>query len=257
MPSRSPTRFFLLVTALSIPWWIMGAFVHIGGLPQNLPVSDLILTFMPMTAALMLVRRSDPPGGVWRLVRRAVDARQIRHRWWLLPILLVMPLLYLLTYEGMRLTGKPLPLDAGIQLGTAVPLALGFFVAAAGEELGYMGYIFDPMEQRWGTWRASLLIGGYWAVWHYPSSIVRGDSLSWLAWGTLGTIGMRCLIIRVYRSTGRSVFAAICFHVMANLGKTRFPGGIRYYDPMIGYGLIAMAGLVALMSGGRVQGEQQ
>ncbi|MEO8200067.1 MAG: hypothetical protein ABI679_06040 [Gemmatimonadota bacterium] len=53
-----------------------------------------------------------------------------------------------------------------------------------------------------------------------------------VAWGTLGTMGLRVLIIWIYNHTGRSIFPAITLHVTANVGKTVFPGGIAYYDPM-------------------------
>ncbi len=74
-------------------------------------------------------------------------------------------------------------------------------------------------------------MGSLWAIWHWPSSIQRGDTATWIAFGFLGSVGLRILIVWLYNNTGESVFAAITFHAMANVGKTVFPGGVSYYDP--------------------------
>lgn len=50
---RSSIKFFLLVFALSIPFWLVGA-VAKGGFPLNHPVSALMFV-CPMIAALILV----------------------------------------------------------------------------------------------------------------------------------------------------------------------------------------------------------
>jgi uncharacterized protein len=64
--SRSPVRFFLLVFALSLPFWLVGAVAERRGfqpgLPMNLPVSSL-MAVCPLVAAVVLVYRlRGPPG---------------------------------------------------------------------------------------------------------------------------------------------------------------------------------------------------
>jgi uncharacterized protein len=83
-----------------------------------------------------------------------------------------------------------------------------------------------------------------WAIWHWPSSIQRGDTAKWIAFGFLGSVGLRILIVWLYNNTGESVFAAILFHVMANVGKTVFPDGVSYYDPAVGYSIIAITAVI-------------
>jgi len=55
-----------------------------------------------------------------------------------------------------------------------------------------------------------------------------------MAWGTLGTIGWRTLIVRLYNNTGRSVFAAILFHAITNLGRAVFPAD-QIHNPLVDY----------------------
>lgn len=51
---RSPRAFFGLVYLLSAPLWILSRVVHVGGLPDNLPITDVVATFIPMLAGALL-----------------------------------------------------------------------------------------------------------------------------------------------------------------------------------------------------------
>ena len=64
--SKSPLIFFLLVFALSIPLWLIGAVTPLQLLPR-LPVSSLNV-FCPLIAASILVYREDKTTGVTKLL---------------------------------------------------------------------------------------------------------------------------------------------------------------------------------------------
>ena len=107
--NRSPLRFFLLVFALAIPIWLIGAMAERGlPIPMKLPVSAL-QAFCPLIAALILVYREEGVGRVRRLLRRVFDQWRIRNRIWYVPIIFLLPLLYLLSYGLMRMLRLPLP----------------------------------------------------------------------------------------------------------------------------------------------------
>lgn len=107
MPSRSPLTFFVLVFALSAPFWWLGCVSDLQLVP-GLSVSAL-MTFCPMLAALMLVRQESGMAGVRGLVKRAVDFRRITDKRWYLPILLLMPTVSGVVYGLMRALDLPLP----------------------------------------------------------------------------------------------------------------------------------------------------
>ncbi len=71
---RSPLNFFLLVFALSVPFWLVGAITGHQLMP-GLSVSAL-MTFCPLAAALILVHREDGVSGQVKLLRRAVDFKR-------------------------------------------------------------------------------------------------------------------------------------------------------------------------------------
>ncbi len=245
---RSPWIFFALVFALSVPFWVIDAIFPMHLPIDNLPVTDIGATFVPMIAASILVYREGGPGGVKRLLERAFDYKRITQKIWYIPIFFLMPLLYVLTYVIMRLIGLPVPAEYHIPL--LVPLIfLAFFFAAAGEELGYTGYATDPMQVRYTALTASLIMGSIHAVWHYPSMIQVGQTPGLMVWGTLLTISFRVLTVWLYNNTGNSVCAAILFHAVTNTGRSVFPGGRSAYelaDAIVGYWIITITAVIVV-----------
>ena len=151
-----------------------------------------------------------------------------------MPIILLPFLMYLLIYVVIRVLGLSLPSEFHISLLSIPVLILLFFIGAVVEEIGYMGYAIDPMQERFGALAASLLIGVPWAIWHYPSILQQGHNAIWIVWGTLGTVAVRVLIVWIYNNTGKSLFACILFHTMLNVGRPLF---LRddIHNPLVDY----------------------
>jgi uncharacterized protein len=247
--SRSPLKFFLLVFALSIPFWLAGAVTTYQLLP-GLPVSSLMF-FCPATAALIFVYRENKTAGVTELLKRSFDYKRIRAKIWYAPIILLMPGVMVLSYGLMRLMGVPLPTPQ-FPVPATLGMLLAFFIAALGEELGWSGYVIDPMQDRRGALQASMLLGLVWAAWHIVPYLQAHRSLAWIAWQCLFTVAARVLIVWLYNNTGKSVFAAALFHTMSNLSWQLFPIHGSDYDPRI-TGLIVTfaASTVAVVWGPR------
>jgi membrane protease YdiL (CAAX protease family) len=245
---RSPLIFFLLVFALTTPLWILSTRIKAEGLPDNLPVTDAIATFVPLFAAAILVYQEEKWDGVKKMLNKTFDYKKIKQKTWSIPIIFLMPVLYILIYWIMRLVGLPVPDQWQIHLATPL-IFLAFFLAAAGEELGYMGYAIDPMQARWGALGAGLIMGSIWALWHFPSMIQIGQTPALMAWGFLATVAFRILYIWLYNNTGGSVFAVVLFHAISNTGRTIFPGGRSSFelaDAAVGYSTIVIAAIIVL-----------
>ena len=257
---RSPRAFFGLVYLLSAPLWILSRVVHVGGLPDNLPITDVVATFIPMLAGALLVWRHEGRAGVALFLRRAYDACRITSAKWYVVIALLAPAMYLLTYWIMRALDMPVPVSWNIPATTPI-VFLAFVVAAVGEELGYMGYAFEPLETRFGALRAAGLIGVPWALWHLPSMVQIDQSPRLIVVGLVATVAFRVIYVWLYVGAGRSVFAVILFHAIGNVGRSIFPGGRAAYelgDGVVGYGVIVLVALVvALLWKPRVPGAQR
>jgi uncharacterized protein len=232
--NRSPLKFFLLVFALSIPFWLIQ--------PRDWPIAASVL--VPLIAALILVYREEGGGrGVRRLLGRVFDQRRIRKKIWYVPIIFLMPLLYLLTYWAMRLMGLQVPGRTASFLLIPLLFAL-FFILGIGEEVGWMGYAVDPLQYRWSALTTSIILGLVTAIWHFVPLIQMGRALTWIAWWSLSAVSIRILTVWLYNNTGRSLFAAIVFHAMNNLSVAMFPKHGSHWDPAVAGPITAIAALI-------------
>ncbi len=250
LSNKSPLKFFLLVFALSIPLWIIGTIIDVKMLPLDFPVTDMFAAFMPLIAASILVYKTEGRIGVKKLFKRILDFSRITQKIWYVPIIFMPFLMYLLIYIIIHLFGLPLSINFHIPFLSIPFLFSLFFLGAVAEETGYMGYAIDPMQERFGALSASILIGIPWAVWHYPSIIQQGHNLTWIAWGTLGTVAVRVLIVWIYNNTRKSLFACILFHTMLNVGRPLFPKDDTHNPlvdyPEIHYSLIAIIAVIVI-----------
>jgi membrane protease YdiL (CAAX protease family) len=228
--SRSPLKFFLLVFGLSTPFWLIGAVTGLQLLP-GLPVSSLMVC-CPLLAALILVYRENKTAGVTELLKRSFDFKRIRAKVWYVPTVLLMPGVMVLSYGLMRLMGSQLPTPQFPVLAT-LAMFLVSFIAALGEELGWSGYVTDPMQDRWNALRASILLGLVWALWHIVPLVQAHRPPTWIGWQCLCLVAERVLFVWLYNNTGKSVFATAVFHATANLSWQLFPINGSFYDPRI------------------------
>lgn len=241
--TQSPMLFFGLVYLLSIPFWVIGALSARQLLPA-LPVSALAF-LCPVTAAVILVYRERGRAGVVALLKRSFDFGRSGSKIWLAPLLLLEPGIMILSYGVMRLTGSPVPVPQ-FNLLTALALGAVFFIAGLGEELGWSGYATDPLQERFGALKASLIIGLVWAAWHFIGLTQAHRSPEFIAWWMVSTLGYRVIIVWLYNNMGRSVFAAAVFHALINLTWQLFPVDGSFYDPRV-TGLIAAVTAVGVV----------
>ncbi len=121
-----------------------------------------------------------------------------------------------------------------------------FFIAAIGEEMGWTGYAIDPLQDWWrNALLASIFLGAMWAVWHLVPFIQTHNTPIWVAGQDVHTVVLRVLIVWLYNNTGKSVFAAITFHAMANVSElVLFPIYGSYYDPVIASIIMAITAVI-------------
>jgi membrane protease YdiL (CAAX protease family) len=95
------------------------------------------------------------------------------------------------------------------------------------EEPGWRGFAQPRLNERYGAFRASLLVGAVWAGWHLPyffapvtphSSFPLVNQVGWFG----GILTLSVLLGWVYNSTG-SVLIAMVFHTMANTADVLIP----------------------------------
>ncbi len=249
--------FMGLVFALSVPLWPVGFLFNriLDRAAPAYPVVNLAwhvgLAFAPMAAALVLTRREGGRDAVRRLLKRPFDARRIARKAWLGPILLLFPVLMLVEYAWLDLAGRALPGLIGPYLPLLPVLFVIFFAAGIGEELGWTGYAFDPLQERWGALGAAAILGTASIGLHLVPLIIDGHPPAWIAWHLAHMVPYRVLLAWVYINTGRSMFAVVAFHAASNIGEVVWPfAGGKGYDPFVTAVLVTVAAAVAALTGG-------
>ena len=211
----SITSFFVLTIIFTLPAYVL---IALTGL--NIILSpEMVFAFIPLAviapicAALVLTYRKSGGIGVKKLLKRSFDYKRVKNKKWFWPTILLMPLLISLVFGvssllELELLPAPMPL-------IAAPIALVvFFLAALFENIGWMGYAFEPMSNRWGLFKSTLLLGVIWGLWHVPMYIFAIPEPEMIVAQVIVLITLRFIIVWLYSNTGKSVFIAILFHAI-------------------------------------------
>jgi membrane protease YdiL (CAAX protease family) len=220
-------RYFLLVFMLAGPFLVIGATTGIFLLP-GLPIAAL-MAICPGAAALLLVGAEHGRTASFRLLARSIDFARIRPVFLFLPVLLTCPAVALACYGWLRLSGSAVP-KFDWDRDRTLALALAFFVAAVGEELGWSGYATVPLQRRMGPLFAGLVLGTIWALFHIPALLQAERSIEWIAGWALSTVATRVVLVWIFNITHESVAATALFHASQNLSWQLFPVNGSYFD---------------------------
>lgn len=234
----------MLLYSLSAPFWLSQLFIDKTNLPLNIPITDIGAAFTPLVAACILSYKENKITGVKKLLLRIVDFKKLTLSWWLVIVLLPM-LIFVSIYFFLKTNYYSITDKWTIPIYSIPLLLLFFYLGAIGEEVGYMGYAVDKLQNKYTAFWTSIIIGVPWIIWHYPSILQQGRSLNFIFWGTLGTIAFRTIYVWLYNNTNRSLSACIFLHCLYNTGRVIFPND-KLNNPLVDYPNIHYGVLIAL-----------
>jgi len=107
-----------------------------------------------------------------------------------------------------------------------------------------MGYAYEPMQERLGALKASLVLGVIWVSVHIPLYIMSGASHSWIVWDCIFVVMTRVLFVWIYNNTGRSIFAVALLHTMFNFVWQIIPPGNMVLIPLYNPGSLAVITII-------------
>jgi uncharacterized protein len=233
----SSLNFFILVFALSVPFYLLSATgAHMPGMPF-LPTSAL-MGFVPMIAALILTHRERGGEGIVALLKSAFAYGRNQSVSWIFVAVLFMPMISLLEFGILRLMGNAVPIPE-IAFGQTFLYFAAFFIGAIGEELGWQGYAYPRLRNSTPVFGSALILGIIWALWHVVPFVEMGRSTNWITWHLLGTVALRFIIVWLFERTGKSILVAVLFHTMINLTWALFPIEGSFYDPLVTFLILA------------------
>lgn len=183
----------------------------------------------PSIAGFVLTKRFGGKAAVRQLFSRMVRWR-VALRWY--GVLLIPPVLILAVLSALKSFVSPVYAPNWFALGILFGIPAGFL-----EEIGWMGYAFPAMERnlKGGAFRASVLLGLIWSLWHLPVINFLGTAVPhgswwfpyWLAFAAAMT-AMRVLICWIYSHT-RSVLLCQLMHISSTGSLVVFSA--RYVTP--------------------------
>jgi len=220
--------FFLLVIVLSIPFWVLGILYPVEILP-GLPIGSLMI-ITPTMAAIIMSYRKNTFIKTRQLLCKVLDFKRIKNKNWYFIYILFNPIVAIVALLLIILSGTTVSNGTPITIAV-IPMFISFFIAALLEEIGWTGYVTDPLLHKYGIIRTGLLIGFIWVIFHVVVLIQASRSFEWICWWTIGAFTLRILMVWLYTNSGKSVFAATLFHAMINLSWQLFPINGSFYDP--------------------------
>jgi len=226
-----PWRYFMTAFLLTFAFWFSGAYLSFQDEYRHLYMLLMLPGLMtPFLVALGITLTSKNPA-LWKdFINRLTNLRLIRIKY-LPAFFLLMPLSVLISI-GLSLpfggTLEQFQLAEGFSFSSGfVPVLLLLLLAATFEELGWRGYAFDSLQSRFSYFTASFVFSVLWSLWHFPLIFVNGSyqfeifqANIWFGVNFfISIIPMGILISWICAKNGKSILAAILFHLIINLSQ--------------------------------------
>jgi len=201
--------------ALSFAWtWAFQIPVALGILRPALVVPMLALGAVgPSLAAMVIAWSRGELRGLFR--RRGRTRGQ-----WYLTAVCVPPLLLALAAAAALSFGAAPPARWFV-----APMVGAIALPAIGEELGWRGYAYPRLADRYGGLRAAVGVAVLWALWHLPTAFFGGADLLEFIPFAIAVVGAGVWLAWLYERAGRSVYIAIIAHAAINARFIALPAG--------------------------------
>jgi len=230
-------KFYFILIVISVPFWILGAMAEELAkmlpinLPINLPISALMFV-CPLITTLIVDYKNYKGNSIRELMKKVFNYKKINNNRWYIPIIGLTPGVMLISFLVMKLVGMPLPKPV-IPIFELPIFFIVFLFSAVCEEVGWMGYVYEHMEDNWKVLRTGIIMGLVWGVWHAIPYFQSNHDFIWVVWQILTSVFNRILIIWIFNNSGKSIFSAVIYHTMINVSVFSFPNYGSHYDPAI------------------------
>lgn len=233
------TYFFALTFMVSWVLWLPTVLHAVWRpMPPVLRMLGLLAGFAPSVLGIIFLTRET---GIKPLkyLKNSLSLR-FSYRW--LFYLLLFPLqaaasLYLVQrLDSTYSVAQPIPLA----FAPLVFLQILFIGGALGEEFGWRGYALKRLTDLTGAFKATLLLGILWSLWHLPLFYMIGTVQSNLPLGQfmLQNTLMSFFYTYLYSKTEGKMVPMIFLHATANTAAAVFPYWQTDLGRYIGFGVL-------------------
>jgi membrane protease YdiL (CAAX protease family) len=223
---RHPIACFLTVT-YTVTW---GAWLSLAAAGRTVGPGFEPLYLLGLLGPLIgaVVTSSLHAGGLHELMLRIT--RIPRTRWWLVALGLPLAIgavtlagaLLIATFGIGFATERDFGAFTGFPLTSPVVLWLLLVVVDGfGEETGWRGFLQSQLQRRRSPILASLLVGGAWALWHWPAFLIcdtyRALPIAVLPVFFIGILAGSVFLAWLYDRSGGSILVVAVWHGTYNL----------------------------------------
>ncbi|HZO73142.1 MAG TPA: CPBP family intramembrane glutamic endopeptidase [Ktedonobacteraceae bacterium] len=264
--------YFFLAYAISWLGWLPSVLAQngLGLLPIRLPAAAIAAGSLgPVGAGFLLTALTSGKAGLRRLLHRFLLWR-VGIQWYGfalcgLPALLCLGALIIVPEA---LTTFPLSVLSSVLLLYAVRFLFQLFMSPLFEEPGWRGFALPRLQASKGALKGSLILGVFWAGWHFPLFLIPTYSRQ-VSYGTgpgffgiaipfglfaLGIVAATLIITWAFNHTKGSMLLVMLIHAsndsfpLASLFPQMATGDQRRLAMLLGYGALALV-LLAISRG--------
>lgn len=231
---RRLTSFFLLAYALA---WGVEAVPGVVGMTQPSWTSWFFAGFLsalaPSVAAAIVVWASGESVRGWF---RSVAKVRVHWKWYVAAIAVPFLIVYAAGVVSWVI-GGPIDWSAFEISPTTIVfgIVIGTLLGGGQEEFGWRGFAQPELQERYGAFRAAIVVGVFWGLWHLPQFLPGGFRADWgpLMIGSyfVGIIGFSVLLAWVFNGSGGSAWLAMVMHGADNATQGRLPIDLSIVAP--------------------------
>ncbi|MGS0972765.1 MAG: CPBP family intramembrane glutamic endopeptidase [Candidatus Izemoplasmataceae bacterium] len=258
MKTKTLRSFFVITFIWAWVLWLPFVLPTFGLYEMNITLEGLVMlavmlgAFGPLVSAMILTYRQGGKEKLKQFFRKCLDVK-IKPIYYGMAFILGLSVTAIAHYLTILTGLDELPnnlIPEGINLPLyvlIVPYTLMLFILGGGqEEFGWRGFAQEPMQERFGVLKGSLIIGLIWSIWHAPLWLIIGEGHSYypfLAF-TVYTTSWSVIIGIMYNLSGKKMMIAWIMHVLGNLSVPLFPVLFLEDVPQPGYWVWATLNLL-------------
>lgn len=237
------------VLAFAITWLLVAPLVAQGvGLISGVPPGWHALGAMgPMTAAFVVAGMEGGGAGARDILTRLTRWR-VGAGWFLVAVFSPF-LLFALSAVLVRVLGGSWPDLTRTGFGEIVGFSfLAGLLYGVGEETGWRGFVLPRLQRRRGALSATVVLTGFWALWHVPFFFYRfefgaAQVVGFFVGLLAGAVWLTCL----YNSTGGSILMVAAWHTTWNfVNQTAMTASVEVLSTMSVLVMVVAVAVVVL-----------
>lgn len=234
---------------------------------KNFAIFHIANVFVgPMLSAYIMIRTLEGKEA-WKRFRKSMYQLKIGFKWYIFSLLVLPAVMFI----GMMIVNGGFPTFKGLSSSffAIYPIFLVVVFYGGGpfpEEIGWRGFALPRMQEKFGTLKASILLGFLWACWHLPQFLTRSQHggpgtrfhtfvINFLIF-TVACIATTIVLSWVYNKKQGNLFSVMLVHASINTFSMIQPYTTNPYlkdiDISFTIGFVGLALIVLFLTRGKL-----